>query len=333
MGSHGGGTAAGQTDVLCSMGITEQSVRMPIRSTMDTVHIADAKTGLPVFMDRYAYEADGVIAVNRIKLHTGFRARYESGLMKMLAVGLGNQKGANIVHSKGLDSIPVHVEAIANTVIENKNILAGVGVIENAYDETCNIRVLRKEEIPVEEPALLRSAARQMAAIKFGDIDVLIIDRIGKNYCGNGFDLNIVRRFVNPSMMTKPLVKKIVVLGLSKETNGNANGIGLADITSRRVVDQIDFSTGYINAMTSGVSESTKIPIIMPNDLLAIQAALQQLKLFDPKSVRLVRIANTKELSEVSVSECMRKEALAMQDVSVLGLAEEMIFDLDGYLV
>ncbi len=263
MGSHGGATASGQIAVLNHFGVTERSAGAPIRSSMETVRIGITSNGIPVHVDRLAHEADGIIVVNRIKPHVSFRGPYESGIMKMLAIGLGKQKGAEICHQLGFDRMSEVVLEIGREILARARIIAAVGLIENAYHETCRIVVLHPTEIEPMEPALLDDAWKLLPRFFFEQLDVLVIDEAGKNISGTGFDNNIVGRYTTDSAHGGPSISRIVVRDLTPETGGNANGIGIADVITRRVYDQFRFEDSYPNALTSTATRSVRIPMVM----------------------------------------------------------------------
>jgi hypothetical protein len=290
MGSHGGATADGQKKMLEDLGFGGDKI---------------GENGLPVHVDKNAHDADGIVIINRIKPHTSFRAPYESGLMKMIAIGLGKQKGAEICHELGIERIAENFPAIARVTIENENILFAIGLLENAYHETCRIELLRKEEIETEEPKLQEEAKRLLPKLHFTDIDVLVIDEIGKNISGTGFDTNVVGRYHTPGCSGGPSVTRLVILNVTDESHGNANGLGIADFTTRRIFDQFSFENTYPNALTSTVLPSVKIPMVLETDLLAIKAAIKTCNILDKRNVRLIRIKNTNEIERIEVSESM----------------------------
>ncbi len=258
-----GATASGQIAVLNHFGVTERSAGAPIRSSMETVRIGITSNGIPVHVDRLAHEADGIIVVNRIKPHVSFRGPYESGIMKMLAIGLGKQKGAEICHQLGFDRMSEVVLEIGREILARARIIAAVGLIENAYHETCRIVVLHPTEIEPMEPALLDDAWKLLPRFFFEQLDVLVIDEAGKNISGTGFDNNIVGRYTTDSAHGGPSISRIVVRDLTPETGGNANGIGIADVITRRVYDQFLFEDSYPNALTSTATRSVRIPMVM----------------------------------------------------------------------
>ena len=305
MGSHGGATADGQKKVLEDLGFGGDKIGVPIRSSMETVRVGTSENGLPVHVDKNAHDADGIVIINRIKPHTSFRGPYESGLMKMIAIGLGKQKGAEICHELGIERIAENFPAIARVTIEKENILFAIGLLENAYHETCRIELLRKEEIETEEPKLQEEAKRLLPKLHFTDIDVLVIDEIGKNISGTGFDTNVVGRYHTPGCSGGPSVTRLVILNVTDESHGNANGLGIADFTTRRIFDQFSFENTYPNALTSTVLPSVKIPMVLETDLLAIKAAIKTCNILDKRNVRLIRIKNTNEIERIEVSESM----------------------------
>ncbi len=332
MGSHGGADAMGQLEVLSKLGITEETVGAPILSSMETVRIGETADGLPVCVDRYAWEADGIVVVNRVKPHTSFRGVYESGLMKMLAIGLGKQRGAEVCHSDGFSRMAENVPALARVMLEKCPVLFGVGILENAYDETAGLHLLLGEEIESREPELLREAWELMPRIWFDKLDVLVIDEIGKDLSGTGMDTNVVGRYHTDSASGGPDIKKLVVRDLSKKTGGNGNGIGLADFTTRRAYEKFSFEQTYPNSITSTVQISVKLPMILDSDRLAFAAAVKTCNIRDMSRVRLVRIRDTKHLDVIQVSEALLEEASGHPQLEVEGPVRPMVFDEAGRL-
>ncbi len=332
MGSHGGATAEGQREILASLEITEETMGCPIRATMETLPIGMAGTGLPVYIDKVAYQADGMIVVNRIKPHTGFRGSYESGLLKMIAIGLGKQKGAELCHSRGMNFMEQSLVSIAKVAIEDGKILFGLAMIENAYDQTRRITAIPAARILTEEPELLMEAKKNMGAILIEEIDVLVVDEIGKNISGDGMDPNITGRFATPYAEGGIKQQRIVVLNLTEETRGNFNGLGMADFSVRRVWDQCDFEKTYPNTLTSGCTALQKIPLILANDRLAIQAAIQTCDGTGRQNPRLVRIKNTLKLDEIYISENLLENVSGNPRMDILEKPQEMIFDRNGNL-
>ena len=333
MGSHGGATAVGQKKILYSYGVTEAFCGCPILSSMEVKQIATTPTGEPVYIDKNAAEADGIIPVNRIKPHTDFQYTYESGLMKILTIGMGKQKGAEICHSWGPDHLAARIEMIANLIMENANILFGVGTVENAYDQTCILRALTPEEIKSEEPKILLQAYNRMAQIYFKNIDVLVVDEIGKEISGSGADPNITGHFatncVKPGMVN---ASKRVYLDLTEETDGNAVGIGMCDITTLRAVEKVDFGKTFPNSITSTILSAAMIPLFLKNQREAIKCGIYSCNCRDQSQVKLVRIKNTMNLGEIEISEALLDEALRKPAGEILSEPEFMRFDASGNL-
>lgn len=333
MGSHGGATAEGQAAVLAHLGITEASVGAPIRSSMEVVKLGELPNGLPVYADRIASEeADAIVVVNRVKPHTAFRGKVESGLLKMISIGLGKQKGAEATHHLGFKYMAENVPAMARIMMAKLPIAFGVATVENAYDLPCHIEVVPAEAMEAREPALLEMARARLPKLLFDPIDVLVIDYIGKNISGDGMDPNITGRYPTPYAHGGPEVTKMVVLDLTKETEGNANGVGTADFTTQRLVDKMDKEATYANGLTSTVVAPTKIPTTLPNDMLAIKAAVKTSNVLDLSQVRLVRIKDTLHLGEIEISEALLPEAEAHPDVEILSQPAPMAFDTQGNL-
>lgn len=330
MGSHGGATAEGQIDVLEQLGVTEQAVGAPIRSSMEVVEIGRLPNGLPIYVDQLAYEADQVVVINRIKPHTAFRGPVESGLMKMLTIGLGKQKGAEAAHAYGFKYMAEHVPAMAREILKKVPILFGLATIENAYDRPAKIVAVPAEKIEETEPGLLLEAKALMPKILFDPIDVLIVDEIGKDISGDGMDPNITGRYPTPYASGGPEVKRIVVLGLTERTHGNANGIGLADITTKKVFDSVDWVKGYANALTSTVVKTVKMPMFLETETLAVKAAIKTCNAFDLTKVRVVRIKNTLELKEIWISEGLLAEAKERKEIEILSEPVPLQFQLEG---
>lgn len=330
MGSHGGATAEGQKKMIASYGITEETMGCPIVSDMATVEIGRAADGKPVCIDRNAANADHIIVINRIKPHTCFHGPYESGLMKMMAIGLGKQHGAEICHNDGFGTMTKNIENFGRVIMEKANVAFGIALVENAYDQTCVIRALTPEAIITEEPKLLEEARSRMPRIILPECDVLIVDRMGKNYSGSGMDPNVTGRFVTKFASGGINAQRMAVLDLSDEAHGNCIGVGCADVTTKRLYDKAMPSYAYINGMTSLVINGTKMPMVMLSDKEAIGACLRTCTGIDRDNARIIRIPNTLHLSEIRVSEALRKEVEENPDLSFVSGFEEMEFDEDG---
>jgi len=305
MGSHGGATAEGQVKLLKGLGIDENTVEAPLRSSMETVVVGATPDGLPVHMDKHAAGADGIIAINRIKPHTGFRGAVESGVVKMLSIGLGKQQGAEMCHNLGFGHMAANVIALAQVMLATRNFICGVGVIENSLHETALVEVLLPENMITREEVLLKEAFRLLPKIFFDSLDVLIIDEIGKDISGTGFDSNVVGRYNSVHAHGGPEITRVVTLDITDKSKGNGNGIGMADFTTRRAFDKFVPEQTYPNSLTSTVPLTVRMPMVLQNDREAIQAAVKTCNAADINAVRLVRIKNTNELSTIYVSEAL----------------------------
>ncbi|MBM4764666.1 lactate racemase domain-containing protein [Bacillus sp. B15-48] len=327
MGSHGGATAQGQIDVLAHLGVTEDSVGAEIRSSMEVIKVGELENGLPVYIDKLASEADGIVVINRVKPHTAFRGRVESGIMKMISIGLGKQKGAEACHQLGFKYMAEHVPAMAKMIIDKYPILFGVATVENAFDKVAVVDVLATEEIEEKEVELQAKAKELLPKLFFDKIDVLVIDQIGKNISGDGMDPNITGRYPTPYAHGGPDVTKMVVLDLTEETEGNANGVGTADFTTQRLVDKMDRETTYANGLTSTVVAPTKIATTLANDKEAIQAAIKTSNILNFTDVKMVRIKNTLVLSEIEVSEALLDYVKDHPNLEIIKEQTEIQFD------
>lgn len=302
MGSHGGATAAGQRELLGKFGITEDAMGAPILASMDVVKIGLSSRGLPVFVDRCAAEADGVIVLNRIKPHTSFRGRYESGLVKMMAIGMANQRGADMTHVLRFAHMADNVAASGQVVLDRMNILLGVASIENGYGKIAELHVLPPVEIMAREPKLLERAWSLMPSLCLEEIDALIVSEMGKEISGTGMDTNIIGRYHTGISGGGPRTIKLGLLDLSRGSGGNANGMGLADFVTQKLYDKIDFPSTYMNAITSTEPNSVKLPMVLPDDKAVVRACLKLCGHLDTMQARLVVIKNTKDLRTVFVS-------------------------------
>jgi len=332
MGSHGSATADGQRAMLEGFGVTESAVGAPIRATMETVVVGQTSKGQDVHADRYAANADGIIVLGRVKPHTAFRGVYESGLMKMMAIGIGKQKGAEACHTEGFGKMAENVPAFGKVILERTNVLFGIAVLENAFDETARIEAIPKREIERREPELLKLAKALMPSILIPRFDVLIVDKIGKNFSGDGADPNITGTYCTPYASGGPEFERYVVLDISEETHGNSLGVGMADVTTKRLYDKTDFDASYPNALTSRVVATVKMPMVMESDKLAIQAALFTCVHADLRAPKIVRILNTSHLGDISISESLLHEAAGSDRMEVIEDAREFDFDASGNL-
>ncbi|MCW5850522.1 MAG: hypothetical protein KIT87_10640 [Anaerolineae bacterium] len=324
MGSHGGGTAEGQHGVLVDYGLGDLGA--PILSSMETVLVGYTREGMPVYFDQNADRADGVIVVNRIKEHTAFKGRWESGLMKILAVGLGKRQGAATIHAWGL---PTAMPAAARVLLAQRPILAGIGIVENGEHQPASVTVLPAERIEAEEPALLDLARRLRPGIPFDPLDLLIVREIGKNISGTGMDLNVIGMWRKLGGERVPDFRAIAVLDLTPVSHGNANGVGYADLIPQRLRDMIDITAMYTNAMTAQNLPAAKLPITLSTDRAVVEAGLSAL---DPAVARVVLIRNTLDLASLWVSPALLPEVEANPSLDLLGPPVPLTFTEDGSL-
>lgn len=332
MGSHGGAAAEGQVQLLAGYGITEHEVGAPIRASMDTVLLGSVLDGAEVHFDRIACEqADGIVAVARIKPHTDFKAAIESGILKMLGIGFGKHTGASYLHRFGIDRFGALLPEVGKLIMERTPFLFGLGIVEDAYHRTALIEAVPGESLPWREEELLIEAKRLMPRFWLDDIDVLVVDEIGKNISGSGMDPNVIGRSGSSgSFGDGPAIGKIAVLGLTPETKGSAVGIGIADFTTRQVVERIDFAATYTNVLTAMDISGGKLPIIMHNDREAISAAMYMAGKREPGQVKVVRIRNTLAMRDILISENMIPEAEAHPMLDINGFSREWRFDASG---
>ena len=330
MGSHGGATAEGQREILASYNVTEEAMGCEIRSSMDVVKL-EGDLEMSVFMDKHAYESDGVILLNRIKPHTAYHGEFESGLVKMSVIGLGKERLASEIHTYGIYGLKTLLPQAGRLVIGSGKIILGVGIVENAYDETAIIEALTPPEILTREPELLALAKDLMPSFPLNKIDVLIVDQIGKNISGSGMDPNIVGRMrihgePEPDF---PKVKVIVITDLTEPSHGNACGIGLADVTTRRLLNKVDWDATYMNAVTSGFYEHSMLPVVAETDRQAFEWGIRASH--DPhQPKRIVRIKDTLHVSELYVSEAALHEV--KDRVEIISDAGDL-FDEQGALI
>jgi len=335
MGSHGGGTAEGQLEILKDIGITEAAIGVPILSSMEVVNIGTSSYGFPVYVDRHAAEADGIVVVNRIKPHTEFEGPVESGLAKMMAIGMGKHKGCFQVHKQTVnfgyrDVIP----EIGRMIRERLPILFGLGIVENIYDRTACIKALPAEQFESGEKRLLEEGKTLMARLPFDAIDVLIVDEMGKNISGTGMDTNVIGRimFVGESEPETPRITRIVVLDLTSASHGNAIGVGLADYTTQRLAAGIDHRATATNAIAAMTPEKGRLPLVLATDAEAIAAALDTIGAIASDQARVVHIKNTLELADLDVSHALLDEVRAQNGLEIAGPVGPLAFDAHGNL-
>ena len=332
MGSHGGATAEGQREILAGYGIVEDYIGCPVVSSMEVKKIGVNDEGGDVYIDKNAAEADGIILGCRVKPHTAFRGPYESGMMKMMAIGLGKQFGAEKCHEAGFKNMAKNVPLYGRCILKNAPVLFGVPVIENAFDETCKITAVAAEDIEREEPELLKEAFSYMPKIRVDSCDVLIVDQIGKNFSGDGMDPNITGTFCTPYATGGIDAQRVAVLDLSPETHGNGIGLGYASATTKRVFNKLDLASMYPNAITCTVLGGVRIPIVMESDRETIQVCIKSCNEIDKSNPRVVRIPNSLHLEHIMLSESYWAEAEANPDIVIESEPEYMPFDEDGNL-
>lgn len=340
MGSHGGATAEGQRILLGHLGVTEESAGCPIHSSMETVEVGRLDNGLPVRIDRLANEADGIVLFNRIKPHTGFRAPIESGLAKMLAIGLGKQSGAELCHSRGYSHLGAMIMAMAKVKLAACRVLFGIGTIENAYDRLAKVVVLPAENLMAEEERHLVEAMRNMPRLPLGPpdlplasgpLDVLVVDEIGKEFSGNGMDPNITGRSSSPALSGGPDVTRIAILRVSAKSGGNATGVARADVITERVFQAFDRESVYANVLTSGLINAAGLPMTMPDDRTALQTAVKTC--CPVGEVGLLRVPNTLRLEYLYASEALLPALRRRPGIEVLTEPRPMTFDRSGTLM
>jgi hypothetical protein len=337
MGSHGGATPEGQREVLHSLGVTEEYTGAPIVSSLEVDELGSLPNGMPVYTDRNAHGADGVIVINRIKPHTDYKAAIESGISKMIAIGLGKQKGAMTVHSWGIEGLVKNVPDAAKFAVSRLNVLCGLAILENAYDEVAEIVSLSPEGIGNEpEQELLRRAQDMMPRLPWDTLDVLVIDKLGKNISGAGMDPNIIGRMrcAPEQKPTATQITNITVHDLTDESHGNAIGLGMADFTTARLIEKLDVQPFYINGLTAGVisMNSLKIPTILSIDREAVAAAIRTSGRPDFTKVRLARIESTLRLGYVLTSVNNLDHMRAGSNVEVLVPSMPFTLEADGSL-
>ena len=331
MGSHGGATAEGQRGILKSYNITEETMGCPIVSSMETVKIGHAEEiGEDVQIDKNAFGADGIIVMNRIKAHTGFKGKYESGLMKMMTIGLGKQAGAYVAHSQGDDAMPERLFSIGSEIIRKAPVIMGIGLMENAFDKTYRIEFVEPGKIADTEPGLLLDAKANMGRIFLDACDVIILEKIGKNYSGGGMDPNVVGRSRLPIGIKS---ERMGIWGLSEESRGNATGMGRADVGTMDFFKQISFNDTYPNAITDHDSSTYKIPLIMDNEKECLQACMAICLKMDPENPRIVILKNSLEIESMLISEALIPEAKTKPQLDVETEPFELEFDENGKLL
>ena len=334
MGSHGGGTPEGQLEMLAHLGLSPERLGVEFRAEMDVIPIGKLSNGTPVYFSKAASQADGVFIWNKIKPHADFKAEHESGLVKMLAIGLGKHVGCASLHQQGFENFSWVLPEAAELILKTQNIMGGLAVVENAYDQPMHLEAVRPEQIVQRDGVLLRLAKENMAILRLKDLDVLIVDEIGKNISGEGMDPNVTGRpgsYLNEGF-DSIRIKSIVILDVTEASGGNGAGIGMADLTTLRCVKKLDLGAMYTNSITAGILGPSKIPIALNDDREAILTAIRTGAYRTPSAPRIVRIQNTLKLDELWVSEAVAPEYAALEHTQLLDEVT-MAFDENGRLL
>lgn len=335
MGSHGGASAEGQREVLTSYNITPQSVGAEVLSCMDVVEYGRLTDGTPLYCDKNAMESDGIVVLNKVKPHTDFRAEHESGMAKMIAIGLGKHKGASLIHSLGFARFPRLIGQVAEIFLQKAPVCFGVGIVQNAYDKLCLIDVVSKDQIIQRDKELLTIARKHIADFKFDETDVMVIDEIGKNISGYGFDPNILGRSNSSDYgVNDPVkIKRMIIRGLTPESQHNGSGITAADISTRKCLNNIDWSATWINLITATEIQGGKIPMYVNNDKEAILLAIRCCSGIDRNRVKISRIKNSLAMHEIMVSEALWDDMKHRDDVVIMGDPFYLNFNKNGDLI
>lgn len=331
MGSHGGATPRGQLDVLAEYGITPETMGCEIRSSMEVVELGEVRPGLPVFIDRNAYEgADIIVPINRVKVHTDFSGPTESGLLKMIAIGLGKQHGADTLHAQGFATFHELIPAAATFSMAHAPIPFGLALLENGRARLFHIEAVTADRMVARERELLVMATEALARIPLSTVDVLVVDEIGKDVSGLGMDSNVVGRYYTGPTGTPPLVQRIVVRDLTEATAGNGVGLGMAEVVLDRAVKKLDRYKTYMNCITAKTPEGARVPITVDCDRDALDIALACCLKVRAETARIVRIRDTKHLDTMLVSEAALPEAIATGKCEVVTPPHPIAFDADG---
>jgi len=333
MGSHGGANSEGQKEVLASYGITEREMGVPIMASMDVIQIGKVENKIPIYFSKIAMESDGIIALNRVKMHTDFKSNLiESGMSKILAIGLGKAKGASSIHSLGVYGLKNVIPQAAELIIKKAPIIQGIGILENSYDQTMKISFVPPEDIIEVDSELLKKSKEVMPTLPIENLDIVITQEMGKNISGTGFDTNVIGRlYINGEKESmKPMIKRLIVFDLTEESHGNALGIGLADITTRKLVDKINYKDMYANTITSTFLNRAKIPIIADTEKEAIEIALKTCWELEQNNLKLLIMKNTLELEYLYVSKAAWDEIKDDKNIDACGEWEKLAFAENG---
>jgi len=333
MGSHGGANSEGQKEVLASYGITQKEMGIPLLSSMETIQIGKVENKIPIYFSKVAMKADGIIALNRVKMHTDFKSKIvESGMSKILAIGLGKARGASSIHSLGVYGLKNVIPQAAELIITKAPIIQGIGILENSYDQTMKISFVPPEDIIKVDSELLKISKEVIPMLPIDDLDVVIAQEIGKNISGTGFDTNVIGRlYINGEKeITKPMIKRLLVFDLTEESHGNALGIGLADITTKQLVNKINYKDMYANTITSTFLNRAKIPIIADSEKEAVEIAVKTCWKLKQSDVKLLIMKNTLDLKYLYVSKAAWEEIKDNGNIETYGDWEKLSFDENG---
>jgi len=331
MGSHGGATAKGQEEVLRELGITEENIGAPIISSMKVVKIGKTKSDLPVYVDENALLSDAIIVVNRVKVHTDFSGEIESGLFKMMAVGLGKHKGASILHGKSLEMFSKIIPEVGFKILEKAPVALGIALVENSHGKLSKIVAIDPENFLEKEKKLLSEEKILMPKLPFSEIDILLVNEIGKNISGAGMDPNIVGRSQSKEKNIGKNIHIIIPLDITEVSHGNGVGIGLSDISTKSVFEKINFNAFYTNLITSRGYLEAKIPIILENDEYAVKVAMKMLDKND-KNVKMLRIQNTININEMEISTALLEDSMD-NNLKIIGERRRLRTDRAGNLL
>ena len=332
MGSHAGGNAEGQKEMIAGFNITEETMGVPILSSMEADQY-DELNGIPLYCDKNAMESDGIVIFNKVKPHSDFRAKHERGLAKMIAIGIAKHKGAAMFHSFGFHRFGELIPPVAEKFQEKCPFAFGVGVVQNAYDDICNIEVCNKDNFMETDARLLEIAKEKIAKFLFDDIDLLIIDEIGKNISGNGHDPNVTGRNITRTFGDSTLrLKKLFVRSLTPEAHHNGCGLGACDVTTRRCLNDVDWEVTWANSMTTGIMDAAMIPYYVNTDEEAVKTCIHSLYSTEPKDARIVHIKNTLCLETIQVSTALYEAIKDMPGISYVSGPEPMKFDSEGMM-
>lgn len=332
MGSHGGGVAEGQLEMIAGYNITEETMGVPIRASMEVVQYGEFQ-GIPLYCDKYAYESDGIVIFNKVKPHTDFRGPHESGLLKMIAIGIAKHKGAAMFHSFGFERFAELIPPVGKIFLEKCPVAFGVGVVQNAYDDICNIDVCTGDGMVEMDARLLEIAKEKIAKFLFNDIDLLIIDEIGKNISGNGHDPNVTGRNLGGTFKDILNLDKLFVRGITPEAHHNGCGLSACDVTTRAVLNDVDWDVTWTNGLTTGIMTAGQIPVYANTDEDAVRMCLRCLHNVDLNKARVVHIKNTLAMSTIEVSKALYESIRDLPGISYVSGPVPMRFHEDGSLV